>query len=282
MNKPLVSITLAVKNGADTIQAAIESVLAQTYTNWELIVRDNCSTDDTVSIVKSLADPRIRLYINEYDKGAFINSSSLTRMASGEYLKSIDDDNILYPECLEKQVQILSTRNDIVFVTSDTEYITPGGKKISARVPFDKEVVTRDEYIKFTLLTGRGSIQEGCQSLWRTAAHFEAVERFFSLGLADGLVNIYSSYFYKPALWLTKGDMYVIHETLSSGRIEANSNSLQFNQAKLQGAWIKLLKKEGYHISPLLYITAKIMILVRSAARWIVFSIVGRRRSKKR
>jgi glycosyltransferase involved in cell wall biosynthesis len=280
VNKPLVSITLAVKNGAGTIRAAIESVIAQTYTNWELIVRDNCSTDDTVAIVKSFKDPRISLHINEYDKGAFVNSSSLTRLACGEYLKSIDDDNILHPECVEKQAQILSTRQTIVFVTSDTEYITPAGKKISARVPFNKDVVTRDEYIKFTLLTGRGSIQEGCQSLWRTAVHKEAVDRFFSLGLAEGLVNIYSSYFYKPALWLTKGDMYVIHETLSSGRIEANSNSLQFNQAKLQGAWIKLLQKEGYRIPPLLYITAKIMIFARSAARRLVFSVMGRTRRK--
>jgi glycosyltransferase involved in cell wall biosynthesis len=281
VNKPLVSITLGVKNGADTIRSVIESVLAQTYTNWELIIRDNCSTDDTVSIIKSFTDPRIRLYINEYDKGAFINSSSLTRMASGEYMKSLDDDNILYPECLEKQVRILSARPDIVFVTSDTEYITPSGKIISARVPFKKDVVTRDEYIKFTLLTGRGSIQEGCQSLWRTAAHFEAVEKFFSIGLADGLINIYSSYFYKPSLWLTKGDMYVIHETLSSGRIEANSASLQFNQAKLQGDWIRLLIKEGYRISPLLYITARIMIFARATARRLTFSILGRPKCKK-
>jgi glycosyltransferase involved in cell wall biosynthesis len=271
----LVSIVMSVRNGADTIKETIGSVLAQTYMNWKLTIRDNCSTDDTASIVKSFDDARIHFYQNENDKGGILNSYLLLNYADGEFIKFIDDDSYLYPDCLEKQVQILQTHQDIAFATSDTEYRTSGGKIIPARIPFKNDVVNRDEYIKYTLMTCRGSVQEGNQTLHRTTFYKSAIEKWLSNGLAHGLVNLYSGNFYVPSVLLTQGDLYVIRETLSAGRMEANSYSLKFNQAKLQPAWIKLLRLDGYKINPFLYIWARIMIVVRSTARWLAFKILG-------
>jgi glycosyltransferase involved in cell wall biosynthesis len=267
---------MSVRNGADTIQKTIESVIAQTHQNWELLIRDNRSTDNTVQIVKSFNDPRINLVVNENDKGVYYNVLLLAEMVNGAYIKHIDDDSYLYPQCLEKQLKILLSRPDIVLVTCGTEYRTPDGRVIPVRIPFTNDIVTRDDYIKFTLKTARGSVQEGNQLLFRTSVRKFALDKELSIGLAPGLINAYSPYFYMPAAVLTQGNMYVIRETLSAGMIEANSYTLKLNQAKLMPAWIKMLRIDGYKINPFLYVWARIMIVVRSFARRIAFWILGR------
>ena len=273
---PLISLVMSVRNGADTIRQTIESVIAQTYQNWELLIRDNCSTDNTVQIIESFNDPRINLIVNKYDKGSFYNILLLIEVVKGKFIKTIDDDSYLYPQCLEKQLQILLTRPDIAYVICGTEYHTPSGKIVQVKIPFRNDIVTRDDYIKFTLKTARGSVQEGNQSLFRTSIYKFVLDRMMSIGLASGLINAYSPYFYLPACFLTQGNMFVIHETLSAGMIEANSYSLKLNQAKLMPAWIKMLQLEGYKINPFLYIWARIMIVARSTARLIAFRILGR------
>jgi glycosyltransferase involved in cell wall biosynthesis len=251
-------------------------VIAQTYQNWELLIRDNSSTDGTVEVIKSFGDTRINLTVNENDKGNFFNQLLLVGAAKGEYIKPIDDDSYLYPECIEKQVQILIKRTDIAMVTCDTEYRTPSGKIIAAKIPFADDVITRDDYIKYSLATARGSVQEGNQLLIKTEAFSFAFDKTMALGFAPGLLNAYSPYFYLTAATLSKGNMFVVRETLSSGIIEANSYSMKLNQAKLMPNWIKLLRLDGYKINPLLYVWARIMIVARSTARKIVFWILGR------
>jgi glycosyltransferase involved in cell wall biosynthesis len=280
MNEPLISIIMSVRNGADTIKNTLESILAQTYKNWELCIRDNCSTDGTVEIIGAFRDPRIHLTVNENDKGATCNQLLLIEAARGEYIKLVDDDSYLYPECLAKQARVLMEHPDIALVTCGTEYHTPGGKIIPAKIPFKNDVVTKDDYIKYTLMTARGSVQEGNQLLWRTAVQRFAADKGMSAGFARGLYNGFSSYFYGPYAALLKGNMYVIRETLSAGMMEANSYSLQLNQAKLAGAWIKMLRLDGYKIPPTLYIFAKIMLIVRSSARALVFRFLGRKQRR--
>ena len=273
----LVSLIMSVRNGADTVQKTIESVIAQTHQNWELLIRDNCSTDNTVRIIESSGDSRISLVVNKHDKGVYYNFLLLMEAVKGEFIKSIDDDSYLYSQCIEKQLQILLTRPGIALVTCGTEYRTPVGRTIPVKIPFSNDVVTRDDYIKFTLMTARGSVQEGNQLLFRTECLKFALDREMSTGFAGGLLNAYSPYFYTPAAVLTRGDMYVIHETLSAGIIEADSYSLKLNQAKLMPAWIKMLQVDGYKINPFLYMWARVMIVVRSFARQIAFRILGRK-----
>jgi glycosyltransferase involved in cell wall biosynthesis len=267
---------MSVRNGADTIQKTIESIIAQTHQNWELLIRDNCSTDSTVKIIESSGDPRINLVVNKRDKGVYYNLLLLAEAVKGEFIKPVDDDSYLYPQCIEKQLQILLTRPGIALVTCGTEYRTPGGKTVPVRIPFRNDVVTHDDYIKFTLRTARGSVQEGNQLLIRTECFKFALDKEMSTGFAGGLLNAYSPYFYTPAAILTRGDMYVIRETLSAGMIEADSYSLKLNQAKLMPAWIKMLQVDGYKINPFLYIWACVMIVARSFARRIAFRILGR------
>ncbi|MBN1186922.1 MAG: glycosyltransferase family 2 protein [Bacteroidales bacterium] len=98
---PLISVLMTTYNRAKYIEEAIESVIASTYKNWELIIVDDCSTDNTEQLVKKyLSDPRIQYHRNEKNLGQFPNRNKAASLAKGEYIKYLDSDDIMYPNCL--------------------------------------------------------------------------------------------------------------------------------------------------------------------------------------
>lgn len=98
MGMPLVSVLMTAYNREKYIAEAIESVLASTYTNWELIVVDDCSKDNTVPIARSYEqrDTRVKVYVNETNLGDYVNRNKAASYASGTYLKYLDSDDTIY------------------------------------------------------------------------------------------------------------------------------------------------------------------------------------------
>jgi glycosyltransferase involved in cell wall biosynthesis len=111
MPMPLVSVLLTAYNREEYIVASIESVLAQTCGNFELIVVDDRSSDATLSIAREYErrDPRVRVHANERNLGDYGNRNFAASLARGEFLKFHDSDDIMYPHCLEVMVRYLST-----------------------------------------------------------------------------------------------------------------------------------------------------------------------------
>jgi glycosyltransferase involved in cell wall biosynthesis len=121
MSEPLVSVVTPVYNGAEFIHECIESVLGQTYENWEYLIVDNCSTDDTLEIARSYEarDPRIRVvtpgvFVDQIESG---NRSLREISPKSNYTKVLHADDWLFPECLERMVE-LAERNPTVGVVS--------------------------------------------------------------------------------------------------------------------------------------------------------------------
>ena len=106
-----VSIITPCHNGAKPIGEAIESVLGQSYANWEMIIVDDCSTDDSVSVVKAFADPRIRLLQNETNPGPGGTRNVGIRAASGRFLAFLDADDAWLPVKLAVQTEFMVTRD---------------------------------------------------------------------------------------------------------------------------------------------------------------------------
>ncbi|MFM7683756.1 MAG: glycosyltransferase family 2 protein [Bacteroidota bacterium] len=104
--KPLVSVLMTAYNREKYIAEAIESVLTSTYTNFELIIVDDCSKDRTVEIAKSYEalDIRIKVYLNEQNLGDYPNRNKAASYAQGKYLKYLDSDDTMSPDCLEIMV----------------------------------------------------------------------------------------------------------------------------------------------------------------------------------
>lgn len=131
----LVSIIMPSYNTAKFISETIESVLAQTYTNWELIIVDDCSTDNTDEVVKSfLSDNRIKYIKNEKNSGAAVSRNRALREAKGKWIAFLDSDDLWLPAKLEKQIAFMK-ENDYHF--SYTNYIEidensqPNGRSVT-------------------------------------------------------------------------------------------------------------------------------------------------------
>ncbi|MFC1719526.1 glycosyltransferase family 2 protein [Pseudomonadota bacterium] len=106
--QPLVSVLITVYNRERFLTTAIESVLAQSYQNFELIIVDDCSTDKSVEIARQyLSDPRVQLYVNEQNLGDYPNRKKAASYAQGKYLKYVDADDFILPYCLEVMVHAM-------------------------------------------------------------------------------------------------------------------------------------------------------------------------------
>jgi GT2 family glycosyltransferase len=144
---PRVSVALTAYNASPFIRSTIDSVLAQTFEDFELIVVDDCSTDDTVQIVESYADPRVRLIRNPTNLGISTTRNIAIGAAQGEYLAALDHDDISLPTRLERQVAFLDSRPEVVLVGTAARLLTNG--KIRDYYP----PVTEPHLLRWTLLT---------------------------------------------------------------------------------------------------------------------------------
>jgi glycosyltransferase involved in cell wall biosynthesis len=109
MNNPLVSVLMTAYNREQFISEAIESVLASTYKNFELIVVDDCSTDNTLLIARQYeqADARVRVYTNHRNLGDYPNRNMAVSYAKGEYLMFVDSDDKIYVDGIENCVKVM-------------------------------------------------------------------------------------------------------------------------------------------------------------------------------
>ena len=106
MSDPIVSVLITVYNREKYVAAAIESVLAQTFTDYELIIVDDGSQDRSLEIARRYeGNPRVNVHVNERNLGDYPNRNKAASLARGKYLKYVDADDLMYPQCLELMVQ---------------------------------------------------------------------------------------------------------------------------------------------------------------------------------
>ena len=117
-NYGLVSIVMPLYNCEQYIAKSIESVLNQTYEDWELLIVNDCSTDRSVEVVKSFNDKRIKLLSNEHNSGAALSRNYALREAKGKWIAFLDSDDSWVPTKLEEQLAFMD-KNDYAFTYSD-------------------------------------------------------------------------------------------------------------------------------------------------------------------
>lgn len=115
-NQPLISVITPIFNGERYILETIQSVLNQSYKNWEMIIVDNCSTDNSRIIVNQISDDRIKLIELEYNSGGPARPRNIgLDNAKGEYIAFLDADDVWLPEKLEKQIKFIQ-KDDVDIV----------------------------------------------------------------------------------------------------------------------------------------------------------------------
>jgi glycosyltransferase involved in cell wall biosynthesis len=126
-----VSVVVPAYNNADHIERTMDSILAQTYTDLQIVVADHASSDDTWRRLQPYrADPRVTLETTDAGGGALRNWNRVSLLATGEYLKLVCGDDVIYPELIEKQVAALAANPRAVLAASKRDIIDADDRPI--------------------------------------------------------------------------------------------------------------------------------------------------------
>ena len=152
-SQPLVSVVTPVYNEEKYLADCIESVLAQTYQNWDYTIVDNCSTDASVEIARRYAarDPRIRVHQNQAFRSAYANCNAAVRLISptSKYCKVVLGDDWIFPECLEQMVAVAEAHPSVGLVGA---YAREGEQIVLTGLPLETTVVAGREACRRHLL----------------------------------------------------------------------------------------------------------------------------------
>lgn len=147
-----ISVVIPLYNAEQYVQETLESVLSQSYTNFEIIIVDDCSTDNSVEIVKSIKDNRIKIYTNSCNRGiAYTRNKAISLSKSGNFIALLDDDDIAPPERFQKEVEYLENHPDIDIVCGHCRFINEEGNIIPLR---QWNVPQNPSYVKACLMMG--------------------------------------------------------------------------------------------------------------------------------
>lgn len=203
----LVSVIMPSYNTAKYIAESIESVINQTYPYWELIIVDDCSTDDTDSVVANyLSDTRIRYLKNEKNSGAAISRNYALREAKGKWIAFLDSDDVWLPEKLEKQIAFMLEKN-CSFSYTNYEEIDEASEALGIMLTGPKRITTKGMFAYCWV---------GCLTVMYNAD---------AIGLVQ-IQDIKKNNDY--AMWLQicrKADCYLLNETLGKYRKRTGSIS---------------------------------------------------------
>ena len=144
---PIVTVLMPVYNGSKYLDDAIKSILNQTFQNLEFVIIDDGSTDDSLNIIKSYNDNRIRLIENKANQGQSKTLNKGINLARGTYIARVDQDDISRSDRLEKQLEFMEKNSDIDVCGSWVELM---GKQSDVL-----NLETRSEEIKISLLTNQ-------------------------------------------------------------------------------------------------------------------------------
>ncbi|MEH6955594.1 glycosyltransferase family 2 protein [Neobacillus drentensis] len=215
----LVSILTPSFNTGKFIAETIKSVLNQTYQNWEMLIVDDCSTDNSIEVIKSFNDNRIKLFINKNNSGAAISRNYALKEAKGKWIAFLDSDDIWDYKKLEKQITFMKTNNyhftytNYIEINENSESI---GKLITGPKILNKRSINNFCY-------------PGCLTVMYNSEQIGLIQ----------IENLPKNNDY--AIWLKaikKADCYLLPETLASYRKRSGSIS--------NHSYMKLIKHHYY------------------------------------
>ena len=256
MDVPQITVAMPVYNGEGYVHLAIQSVLDQTYSDFELLIVDNCSTDGTLEVIKAFSDPRIRLHVNSSNLGMVGNWNRSVELATGEYIKFLSHDDLLDTTCLEEQIAgfMRHKQENIGIVTCKKKIINKDGKKVMPGFGLrgQSRVISGSVAIRKSIRSGRNIIGEPSVVLINTSV----LKASGPFELPEFTPDI--------KMWfkiLQKKDLFFIDKTLASYRISEQSTSSSVS--KSQGAQFVALINEMMKTDSTIigYLNAKIGVI---------------------
>lgn len=218
MNSPKVSICIPTYNYANYIAETIESVLCQTYSDFELLIVDDCSKDNTSEIIEFYArkDTRIKFIVNTINLGMVENWNSCLSLARGEYIKFVFGDDLLAsPDAIERMVSLLDSNDAVSLVCSARNIIDKSSQVKQIASHFDTGLMSGSDVINYCLTKQKNLIGEPSVVMFRKCQ----AERGFNSAYIQ-IVDL-EMWFYL----LEQGMFAYINEPLCSFRIHSQQQT---------------------------------------------------------
>ena len=239
MNKPAISGLMSVYNGEKYIAESIDSILNQTYQNFELVIIDDGSTDSTYDIIKSYNDSRIQLYRLEENVGVGKALNFGLSKIQGYYTAHFDADDIYYPERLQKQKDYLDKHPDITLLSSFVTYF-PDNVEVAASLRY-RSMKSRSEKRKKLFISWK-DIQEKiywycCITHSSMMIRSEIIKKF---GYSDYRMGEDYKLFYD----LNKNGYKIVNMPEVLAKIRVSSGSITATHSDLAFKTLYLIKKE--------------------------------------
>ncbi|MCL2027881.1 MAG: glycosyltransferase [Bacteroidales bacterium] len=272
--QPLVSICIPCYNAAPFIGETLQSVLAQTYTNLEIIICDDQSKDNTIEIVKTFSDPRISIHVNEQNLGSSGNYNKALSYATGTYAKLFCADDLITPDCIEKQVRAFEENSDknIVLVTAEKRIINQNGKHLFVKkFPGKGGIIDGKKVVQKSIRNGTNIIGEPGLPLMKT----DVLRK--TSGVIEDKYFTYCNDFDLFCKMLLHGNLFVIKEPLFFFRIVTTSTTSKagWQQAKVVKDYFTLLYQQKLHdISKATLLFGKFMVNVMTFARNMMYKFM--------
>lgn len=155
-NSPLISVLMGIYNCADTLEEAVNSIKAQTYENWELIMCDDCSSDDTLEVARKIAETDDRIIVIKNDKNITLapTLNHCLSVAKGEYIARMDGDDICDPTRFEKELKFLQNNPEYALVSTRMNMYDENG--------IFRTTIVKDYPNEFDLVSGPPFCHAGC------------------------------------------------------------------------------------------------------------------------
>lgn len=148
---PKISVCVPTYNRAPLLKNFLSSLLSQTVGDYEVIVADNCSTDETRTIAQSFTDPRLRYHRHDRNIGPFANMNWLIEQARGEHLCIAHDDDVYFPEFLERESAMLDRYPNVGMVHSAVHEVDVDGtrRQVVRAYPTSRVLAGRSEFVRY-------------------------------------------------------------------------------------------------------------------------------------
>ncbi len=181
MQQPLISIVLPVYNREQYLKIAIESVIKQTYNNWELIIADDASQEPTKKLLQQYETvTNIKIFYNTTNLGLFANLNQAIRKCSGDYIIFLCSDDYLLPECLETNLQLMEQNSEAGLILSFLEFVDYQNRQLASpeSVTWRKETKVLTPDITVPILLEKGSINGNLTGMMFKTELFDSVGNF--------------------------------------------------------------------------------------------------------
>ncbi|MEQ8688382.1 MAG: glycosyltransferase [Imperialibacter sp.] len=232
---PAISVNIPVYNAVPYLQQTLMSVLAQTFQDFEIVLVDDGSVDNSAEIIESFSDSRIRLYRNDHNRGIAYTRNRLVQLSRGKYIAILDADDVMCRTRLADQFGFLRNNQDFVFIGSDVEIIDGNGKHLDfwryghAPEDYPSLLFFKNMFVQSSVMINRSLLPESLNLYdldYPPAEDYELWCRLARIGKVWNMPSVLTKYrVHESSISRQKSDLM----SLQLGKIIA-SNLNSFNQ----------------------------------------------------